>query len=191
MCSPMLAIGAIGAGASLFQQDQQAKAANEAAEIQHDLEVQRAKQEAQDQQNQLEQETLVESQKLSQQRQQLAMEALQEQAALNVGAAEGGAGGGASKIRSFIAAELGEDLARSDIEQNQRNAQFNINQRNRAISQRQGARVQNAFLTRQANSRRRVGALDVVGGVLGNRNIQSGIGGLFTKDKKDGKNGNT
>ncbi len=182
MCSPML-IGAAGVGANLFQQDQEAKAANEAAKIQQDIEVQRAQQEAQDQQNQLAQDTLVESQKLSQQRQQLALEALQEQSALNVGAAEGGAGGGVSKIRSFIAAELGEDLARSDIEQNQRNAQFNINQRNRAISQRQGARVQNAFLTRQANSRRRVGAFDVVGGLLGNSAIQSGIGGLLTKKK--------
>ena len=178
MCEPVsLSMMAVGAASTLFQFQQQreaAEAANEAAEIQHDIEVKRAKEEAKDRQNQLSQEALEESQRISQQRQQLALQALQEASSARVASAESGTGG-VSKIRSFLAADIGADLARSDIEKNVRNAQFNVAQRARGIGTAKNTRTENAFLTRQANTRRKPGIGDLAAGLAGNSLVQGGI----------------
>lgn len=178
MCEPVsITMAVAGIASTLYQQDQQrqaAEAANDAAEIQHDVEVQRAKAEAQDRQNQLSQEALEESQRISQQRQQIALQALQEASSARVASAESGTGG-VSKIRSFLSADIGADLARSDIEKNERNAQFNLSQNARGIQTAKTTRTENAFLTRQANTRRKPGLGDLAVGLAGNSLVQGGI----------------
>jgi len=175
MCSPAALIGVATAGLSTYQQRQEAKAANKAAEIQHDVDVARAKEEAQNRHNQLSQEALQESQRINQQRQSLALQALQEQASLKVASAEGGTGG-VSKIRSFLSADIGEDLARSDVDVNSRNAQFNLAQSSAGIDTAKGNRIQNAFLTRQANTRRKPGFMDFALASLGQSSVQEAGG---------------
>lgn len=186
MCGPAAVMVGVGVASSLFQFQQQreaAEAANEAAAIQHKVEVDRAKAEAQDRQNQLSQEALEESQRIGQQRQQLALQALQEQSSAKVAAAEGGLGG-VSKIRSFLTADIQGDLARSDIEKNVTNAQFNLQQRARGIQTAKQTRVDNAFLTRQANTRRKPGMGDLAVGIAGNPLVQGGVAKGFASQKK-------
>jgi hypothetical protein len=188
MCDPVTAVAVgtavVSAGGAVYQaqqQNEQIEAANEAAENRHRVEVDRAKQEARDRQNQLAHDAMVEGQRLSQERQKLAREAMVEQASLRAASAESGTGG-VSKIRSFIASEIGEDLARSDIEQSQRNSQFNISQQARAIATASRTRQENAGFTLQASQRRKIGTGQMVLGALtaAAPGLGSAAGGLLT-----------
>jgi len=180
MCSPTLIIAGVTTAVSLYQTNEQrkaAKAGNKAAKQQQQIEVTRARQEAMDRENQLSQDALVESTKLNKERTELALEALREQAAVRVGSAEGGLGG-VSKVRSFLTTDIQEDLARSDIDTNARNAQFNLAQAQRGIEATEFARRQNAFLTRQANTQKVPGAFEFISNA-GAAN-QSGISKIFS-----------
>jgi len=162
MCEPasiVMIVAAAGALYSTEQQRQQAKSANKAADIQYKVDSKRARDEAMDRENQLSQDALVESTRLNQERSALALDALREQAGVRIGSAEGGLGG-VSKVRSFLSVGIQEDLARSDIDTNSKNAQFNLAQAQRGIESQAHARKQNAFLTRQANQQYVPGALD-------------------------------
>lgn len=177
MCDPasitMAVVTTASTVAGFQQQRQQAKAANKAAEIQHKIEVKRARQEAMDRENQLTQDALIESDRLNRERTALALEALREQAGIRVASAEGGIGG-VSKVRSFLAADVQEDLARSDIDRSEANAEFNIAQASRGIENTRVAREQNAFLTRQANTQQVPGFGDLALGLVSSN--ASGIG---------------
>jgi hypothetical protein len=179
MCTPAAAIGIVSGGLGFLQQREAVKNANKAAKIQHNIEVERATEEAKNRHNQLSQEALQESQRINQQRQSLALQALQEHASLTVAAAEGGTGG-VSKIRSFLSADIGEDLARSDLAINANNARFNISQNSRGIDSSKGNRIQNAFLTRQASTRRKPGALDLAIGLAGQTGVQEAGGAAIS-----------
>lgn len=159
MCEPVSISMAVVAIAGTLQQRQQAKAGNKAAKVQQQIETKRARQEAMDRNNQLSQDALVESTRLNKERTELALETLREDAAIAVGSAESGLGG-VSKVRSFLTADVQGDLARSDIDTNARNAQFNLAQASRGIESTQFARRQNAFLTRQAQTQKVPGALE-------------------------------
>jgi len=159
MCEPASITMAVIAIAGTLQQREQAKAGNKAAKVQQQIEVKRARQESMDRENQLSQDALIESTRLNKERTELALEALREDAAITIGSAESGLGG-VSKVRSFLTADVQEDLARSDIDTSAKNAQFNLNQASRGIEATQFARRQNAFLTRQANTQKVPGALE-------------------------------
>jgi len=159
MCEPASITMAVVAVAGTLQQRQAAQAGNKAAKQQQQIEVARARQEAMDRENQLSQDALIESTRINKERTELALEALREQASIRVGAAEGGIGG-VSKVRSFLTTNIQEDQARSDIDTNERNAQFNLAQASRGIEATRFARRQNAFLTRQSQTQRVPGALD-------------------------------
>jgi len=180
MCSPTLIIAGVTTAVSLYQTNEQrqaAKAGNKAAKQQQQIEVTRARQEAMDRENQLSQDALIESTKLNKERTELALEALREQAAVRIGSAEGGLGG-VSKVRSFLTTDIQEDLARSDIDTNARNAQFNLAQAQRGIEATEFARRQNAFLTRQANTQKVPGAFEFISNA-GAAN-QSGLSKVFS-----------
>lgn len=175
MCTPAAAIGVVTAGVGFLQQREQAEAATEAANIQYDIEVRRAQQEAQDRQNQLSQDLMEESQRTNQQRQELALQALQAQAGQRVAAAESGTGG-VSKVRSFLTSEIQEGVALSDIATQQKNTAFSAAQRSRGIHEAKVSRTENAFLTRQANRRRKPGIVDLGIGVLNAPGVGEAIG---------------
>lgn len=166
MCNPAVAIiattviSAAGAVYSAQQQNAAIKAANTAADTQYIEEVGRAERDAQDRENQLTAETLQEASRFQQQREQLALESLREQASARVASAESGLGG-VSVARSFLANEIGEDLARSDIERSEDLTQFNIAQRGRGIATAKRDRQTNAQFTHASNSRRRLSSLDI------------------------------
>ena len=189
MCDPASITMAVVATASTVyghqQARQQAKAQNKAADIQHKIEVDRARQEAMDRENQLSQDALEESTRINKERQELALEALREQAGIRVASAEGGVGG-VSKIRSFLSADVQEDLARSDLDTSERNAQFNLAQAARGIENTRFARQQNAFMTREANSTDVPGGMDLAVGLVSANagGIGQGIGALSKGRKK-------
>jgi hypothetical protein len=180
MCTPTAAIGVVMAGASFLQQREQAEAANEAAEIQYETEMERAKAESMNRENQLSQEVLEESQRLNQQRQELALEALREQAGKRVASAESGTGG-VSKIRSFLSTDIQEGVAESDLDTQAKNTAFSVAQRSRGIHTALASRQENAFLTRQANRRRKPGVVDLGIGLLGAPGVATGIGDKASK----------
>lgn len=183
MCTPTAAIGLLGAGLSFYQQGEQAEAATEAANIQYDIETRRAQEESQDRQNQLSQDLLEESQRVNQQRQELALQALRAQAGQRVASAESGTGG-VSKVRSFLTSEIQEGQALSDIAAQQQNTAFNAAQRARGIHSAKVARSENAFLTRQANRRNRPGIIDLGIGALNADGVGEALGErIFGKPK--------
>lgn len=176
MCGPAAAaavpyiVGAITAATSVYsvvQADRQAKSANKAAAQQQQIEEERANREAKDRQNTLQNQALEESSKFKQQRERLEIESLREQASSRVASAEGGIGG-VSSIRSFIANEIGQDLARSDIAKSEGFTGFNLNQQERGIATSRQERIENSVLTQNANTRRRPTTSEfVVAGISG------------------------
>lgn len=184
MCEPVsITMGVLAVGGAVMghmQAQDAADNANEAANIQYDVEVARAKQESMDRQNQLSAEALMESEKIGQQRQTMALEALRAQAAGKVASAEGGLGG-VSQIRSFLATDIQSDLARSDVEKSERGAQFNLQQQGRGIMTAKNTRADNAFLTRQSNTRRRPGTSDLLMSSLtaAGPSIGTGVGSIL------------
>lgn len=176
MCGVVAAVTVVTALASAavqVQQDQTqrkaAKAQNKAADIQFDIETKRAKDEAMARQSQLSQDALVAGQQMSQERQALAREALREKSGQRIASAESGVSG-VSSVRSFLASELSEDLARSDLENKESNTFFNLNQRTKGIAGASIDRQENAFLSRQSNRKKISGGLatDIGGAVLNN-----------------------
>jgi len=165
MCEPAtILMGALSVGGAIMghQSDRDdASQANANAQLQYDIEVQRAKEEAQSRQNQLSAEAMQESERIGQQRQTMALEALRAQSAGKVASAEGGLGG-VSKIRSFLATDIQSDLARSDVEKSQNLSQFNLQQQGRGISTSKSTRTDNAFLKRQSLQRRKPGTSELL-----------------------------
>ena len=161
MCPPIV-LGVLSAAGSLYsmqQQSQQVKAGNKAAAEQQALEESRAKQEAMDRQNTVQNQALEESLKFKQERSNLQLEALRAGASQRVASAESGVGG-VSSIRSFISQDLGEDQARSNIAISESLSGFNLNQQRRGIVQSKQERIENSLLTQRANTRRRPGVFD-------------------------------
>ncbi len=178
MCSPTAIIqGGMGLF-SVFQQNQQIDASNEAAKIQQQVEQRRADQEAMDRQNQLTQDAQIEAQKLNQARQATALSELRAQSSATVSSAESGLGG-VSSIRSFIANETAGALAEGDLNTQQAATQFNLQQKARGITTARSTRTENAFLTRQANTRRKLGVVDFAVGALGNEAAGKAIADQF------------
>lgn len=179
MCTPTAVIAGVAAVGGFMQQRQAAESANEAAEIQYEVESDRAAAEALNRENQLSQEVLEESQRLNQQRQELALEALRERSGQRVASAESGTGG-VSKIRSFLSADIQEGVAESDIATQLKNTAFNVSQKSKGIGVALTSRQENAFLTRQSNRRRKPGLVDLGIGVLGAPGVADAIGGSFS-----------
>ena len=164
MCNPVAmwayyGIVAATAAYSVYQQDQQAEAANKAAQDQLDMESDRAEQDAMNNRNNLDSESLQVASRYQQNKQKLKMDALRSQSAARAKSAEQGVGG-VSAIRSFISEEISEDIARSDIEQQVGFDQFNLNQKARGIITQRDNRLQDANTRFNAGVRRRAGALD-------------------------------
>lgn len=160
MCGVQEVLGGAMPIVGLYQQDQAAKAANEAAEAQYEAEHARMLQEKMDRENQMSADARAEADKMSAERSALALDALRSKAAAKVAGAESGAGSSVSRIRSFISEELGEDLASGDLDAREENIQFGIQQRARGIQTAAINRSQNAFITRKNNQRKRASATD-------------------------------
>jgi len=144
---------------SVYSMDQQASDANKAAQAQLDIESDRAEEDAMNNRNNLNSESLQVATRYQQNRQKLKMDALRAQSAARAKSAEQGVGG-ISAIRSFISEEISEDIARSDIEQQVGFDQFNLNQKARGILTQRDNRLQDANTRFSAGVRRRAGALD-------------------------------
>ena len=162
MCNPVLAVWGVALASAAFgvyQQDQQAEEANKAAQKQLDMESDRAEDDAKNNRNNLDSESLQVATRYQQNKQKLKMDALRAQGAARAKSAEQGVGG-ISAIRSFISEEISEDIARSDVEQQVGFDQFNLNQKARGIGTQRDNRLQDANTRFSAGVRRRAGALD-------------------------------
>ena len=193
MCGPAAAaavpyiVAAVGAATSVYsvvQADRQAKAQNKAAQEQLDLEAERAEREAMDRQNNLQAQSLQEASKFQQQREQLALEARQEFASQKTASAESGLAG-VQSVRSFVAASIAQDQARSDLELSEEFTTFGVNQQARGISRSEQDRKENALLNAQSNMRRRAGAGDFIGaGISGAASGYSSGSGFVSNNPK-------
>ena len=193
MCDAGLAIGAvvaaISAATSIYQvqqQQKQAKAANKAAELQYQTEVDRANRDAKNRQGSLTHKGFEEASDFAQRREKLKLEALRAQSAARAASAESGVGG-VTTVRSFIAETISEDLARSDIERSQEVSQFNINQQARGIGIDRADRIHNAGFTRASNYRRVPTGLDV--GLAGASGAASGFASGYSLGSSFGGGG--
>ena len=166
MCSIIAGVMIAGALTQTFMDDQRIDAENEAAEIQFAEETRRANEEHMDRTNQLTQEAQLEAAELTKSRQATALSELRAQSAQTVAGAESGLSG-VSHIRSFMSNEIAGSLAQGDLDLQERATEFNTQQRVRGINTAKVNRNTNAFLTRQASTRKRLGVLDAGLGIVG------------------------
>ncbi len=158
MCEPMSIMAGI-AGAQAIMGGIQADEMAEAEEQRHEAEVQRAKRDAEIQQNILDQQALDESSKLQREREALALEGLRSQASLKVSGAEAGVGG-VSSIRSFLSSDIYEDQQSSTINMNEQTRLSRHQAESRGLAQNTSDRIY-ASSQRVADAKRqRFGATD-------------------------------
>lgn len=161
MCDPItITVLLTSAALQLKQQDDAAKAANEAAKATFESETEQARQEALARENVLNQESQEKAQQLNMERENLAREALRERAAARVGSAESGVGG-VSKVRSFLTSEAQIADAESDLSSSERNAEFGLQIGARNITRGRSDRIGAAGNQFDRSTRRRVGLIDV------------------------------
>lgn len=169
MCPPAVVAGLTIAGGALqvYQQEQTFRAQEEAEEMRHKVEMERAERNASMERAVLEQQALEESSAIQQDRQALALEALRERGSKLAIGAESGLGG-VSKIRDFLATNINEATQASRINVNENNAILRNQMEQRGIdTNRQDRIVSSRMRVNEAKSRK-TGALDYLGvGVSG------------------------
>jgi cell division protein FtsL len=179
------AIAAAGTAYSMHQSDQAAKDRNKAVQEQYDAENARAARDAKDSQNKLVAQAEQLGDQYSDSKRKLAIEKAQAASAARVASAESGVGG-VSAIRSFIASEVQADVARSDIEKENRYNQFGLEQTARGIGNTRSDQLQNNKFSFLANARKRASGMDYVVGV-GSSAATAYIDAGGLKKKKEGE----
>ena len=176
----------IGAATSVYQMQQQEKATernNKAAEQQMEIEAERARRDAAHNQANLKNKALEEASAFQQKKEKIRLDALREQSATRAKAAESGVGG-VTSIRSFVANDIAQDLALSDIEKSEDFSSFNVHQNQRNITNPGNDRLQNAHFTMLGKLRQKPSGFDYlsagVSGAAGGLEMGQSIGGAFS-----------